>query len=1121
MSSESSTVHNLRAKRAHSRRRLLAAAGLLIPALFAPTLHAANDVQTWQANATGNWSDSSKWKAGIPFLYDSFFPDNSNGSFTFDAVVNNGTVTLDQKITIDRLTFTNGTITGGNNLILDNGNSTWSGGNMTGGGTTTLSSSATLTLNNNGKTLSRPFTAIGDTAWTAGTVFTNNGTFTNNGNFDIQADGPVFSNSGGTNLFSNGGGLFKSAGSGTSTIGIPFDNTGSVTVNTGTLSFTGGGTGTALFTIDPGALLDFNTYTLDVGGDVTGAARSASGILTLAGDVSITTLQITAGTVTGPGNLTLNALAWTGGTMSGAGHTILGPGTTISLSNNGKNFNRTIDSQAAVTWTAGTVFANNGTFNNAATFDIQADGTVFSNNGGTNAFNNSGTLTKSGGNISSSSIAVPVNNTGSVTVNTGTLSFDGGGSSSGPITVAANAIFDPNTYTLNAGSSITGPGLVRSDSGILTLAANIGMNNLLISAGTVTGPGNLTLNSLNWTGGTLSGAGTTILGPGTTISLSNNGKTFSRTIDSHAAVTWTAGTLFANNGTFNNAATFDIQTDGTVFANNGGTNAFNNSDSLTKSGGNSGSSIGIPFNNSATATVNVNSGTLSLDGGGSSAGPFNVAVGATLDFNNYTLNAGANVTGPGNALSDSGTLTANANLTISNLRITAGTVNGPGNLDLGNLSWTGGTMSGAGITTLGPAAAFSLSGNGKNLTRTINSQAAVTWSAGTLFMNNGTFNNAGSFNVLADGTLFSNNGGANAFTNSGSFTKSGGSGTTSIDVPFNNTGSIDISIGTLSFSSTFTGTGTTINIATGATLKVSNGLTQSTAVVGGGGTFLNSGGTTTIDAQNWSPGATLNAATGFVTLKSDAGAPAARNLAAIVGSGASLTFNSSQHLASLTLNNNATVKLTPNGLPPNDSKLLVTNSLTMAASTKLDLADGDMIVQADAATRQSVLTTLTARIASARNVNPKWTGPGITTSIAPTVANGITGLAVVLNDNDQNGALYTTFDNEPVDRNSVLVKYTWNGDMDVNGKIDADDYFLIDRGFASHLTGYRNGDLDYNNKIDSDDYFLIDHAFLSQTGPLSTSAPQSAAAVPEPTLLSLFTAAIAATTFRKRRSQKF
>jgi hypothetical protein len=106
-----------------------------------------------------------------------------------------------------------------------------------------------------------------------------------------------------------------------------------------------------------------------------------------------------------------------------------------------------------------------------------------------------------------------------------------------------------------------------------------------------------------------------------------------------------------------------------------------------------------------------------------------------------------------------------------------------------------------------------------------------------------------------------------------------------------------------------------------------------------------------------------------------------------------------------------------------------------------------------------------------------------------------------------------TFDGLPVDTNSILVKYTYNGDADLNGKIDADDYFQIDNGFAKNLTGYRNGDFDYNGTVDADDYFLIDNAFANQSGVLADGA---ASAVPEPSLSLLLGVCILAMDQRQR-----
>jgi hypothetical protein len=95
----------------------------------------------------------------------------------------------------------------------------------------------------------------------------------------------------------------------------------------------------------------------------------------------------------------------------------------------------------------------------------------------------------------------------------------------------------------------------------------------------------------------------------------------------------------------------------------------------------------------------------------------------------------------------------------------------------------------------------------------------------------------------------------------------------------------------------------------------------------------------------------------------------------------------------------------------------------------------------------------------------------------------------MLNDKGDSTPVYASFAGEPVGINDILVKYTYNGDADLNGKIDADDYFQVDNGFAQKLTGYRNGDFDYNGIVDADDYFLIDRAFAGQTSVLAPQQP--------------------------------
>ena len=75
-----------------------------------------------------------------------------------------------------------------------------------------------------------------------------------------------------------------------------------------------------------------------------------------------------------------------------------------------------------------------------------------------------------------------------------------------------------------------------------------------------------------------------------------------------------------------------------------------------------------------------------------------------------------------------------------------------------------------------------------------------------------------------------------------------------------------------------------------------------------------------------------------------------------------------------------------------------------------------------------------------------------------------------------------------VDATAVLVKYTYVGDVDLNGRIDGDDYFWIDLGYEAHANGWGSGDLNYDARVDADDYFLSDIAFTHRGQTCSAQA---------------------------------
>ncbi|HEX2974249.1 MAG TPA: hypothetical protein VHP11_18080, partial [Tepidisphaeraceae bacterium] len=179
-------------------------------------------------------------------------------------------------------------------------------------------------------------------------------------------------------------------------------------------------------------------------------------------------------------------------------------------------------------------------------------------------------------------------------------------------------------------------------------------------------------------------------------------------------------------------------------------------------------------------------------------------------------------------------------------------------------------------------------------------------------------------------------------------------------------------------------------------------------------------------------------------------------------------------LASLDLQASARVALASGGV-------LELHSLAIASQASLDLQDGDLLLHATAETRRALCDQIARWIANARG-NGTWGGNGLTSGVA--AGNPRTGLAITINDKGNGQPIFSTFDGLPTDANDILIKYTWNGDVNLDGKVDLADYFLVDSGFIQQAGGYRNGDLDLNGKVDLADYFLIDSAFIAQNSVL-------------------------------------
>ncbi|WP_428940775.1 beta strand repeat-containing protein [Fontivita pretiosa] len=160
-----------------------------------------------------------------------------------------------------------------------------------------------------------------------------------------------------------------------------------------------------------------------------------------------------------------------------------------------------------------------------------------------------------------------------------------------------------------------------------------------------------------------------------------------------------------------------------------------------------------------------------------------------------------------------------------------------------------------------------------------------------------------------------------------------------------------------------------------------------------------------------------------------------------------------------------------------------------APTARLDLNNNSLIVSAGS------LSLITAQLKSGleNGGNFDWLGPGIGSTQAnaqnTTAGSFLYGLGVVLNDLAQvggSGPIYTDFAGvSGLVGTEVLVKFTYFGDADLSGSIDATDYSLIDNGYVNSLSGWINGDFDYSGVIDATDYALIDNAYVNQAGPLA------------------------------------
>jgi hypothetical protein len=227
-----------------------------------------------------------------------------------------------------------------------------------------------------------------------------------------------------------------------------------------------------------------------------------------------------------------------------------------------------------------------------------------------------------------------------------------------------------------------------------------------------------------------------------------------------------------------------------------------------------------------------------------------------------------------------------------------------------------------------------------------------------------------------------------------------------------------------------------------------------------------------------------------------------------VNDNAALTFATgsginARHLASLTLGAGATAVVSTPASESNRA-VLVLGAMTLNASAQLDLGGNDLILHSSAANRAADQTRLNGYLKTGYN-SGQWNGLGVESSTAHSDPSHLKSLGYILNDDGSNpggvgNPAFATFDGQSALATDLLVKFTYDGDADLTGHVDGNDYSLIDSGFKMHTTGWRNGDFNYDGSVDGSDYSLIDNAFNTQGATLAAIIAANVAA-PAPSTL--------------------
>jgi fibronectin-binding autotransporter adhesin len=299
-----------------------------------------------------------------------------------------------------------------------------------------------------------------------------------------------------------------------------------------------------------------------------------------------------------------------------------------------------------------------------------------------------------------------------------------------------------------------------------------------------------------------------------------------------------------------------------------------------------------------------------------------------------------------------------------------------------------------------------------------------------------------------------------------------------------------------------------------------------TVTLDGGGAITGTGGSTltsrtSFQLKSGSASAILTGA-GIPLVKSTTGTVTLTAANTYTGSttisaGTLVLGNSLTQSSSVSIAAGAKVSMSLNG-----SHVLSTPSLSIDPAGVLDLGDNDLIVSYSGA---SPLPTIRGLLISGFD-SGNWDGNGINSLAAH---SGSFGTITALGYAERSDVAYNILDGVTLAPSAVIVKYTYYGDSNLDGVVNAADFTRFLDGLATGGSTWSQGDYTYDGKVDlGNDFDLFLASYLTQGGALGSLAEPilqsdlSAAqknellsVVPEPSGLSLLL--LSAALLRKRR----